>query len=385
MPQVEKLSVFLASPGDVSTERCYVEEIVADLNRTVASDKGVMLQVVRWENDAFPGYGLDAQALINAQIAEMANYTLFVGIMWNRLGTLTPRGASGTVEEFERAVEAYKQNRQPNIWFYFRQSASKLDTDEQLEQRKKVLAFQKQVQADGMPWTYKNPADFRNKFRNQMILWLNARTREKEGHQGAVLDVSPEQGILVGEQISILYVEDDAEYAKKYKPVMDQHFGADHVTHVITAAKTLSMLRSTSRPDVLVADLYIPSGPGYMIPEAAKGLPRIGDRYAYGMDICAKALQFKIPIVALSTAPVGHPVREPIEQARRKYGGIVYHLHKQHVPDVMQLVSAIHQVYSGPPRMKRSPNSLILVRGPVARYSRSDSTTDCLERGTNGA
>ena len=179
MPQVEKLLVFLASPGDVPTERRYVEEIVAELNRTVASDKDVVLQVISWENNAFPGYGQDAQALVNAQIAEMSKYALFVGIMWNRLGTLTPRAASGTVEEFERAVDALKQKRQPEIWFYFRQSASKLDTEDQLEQRKKVLAFKKEVQAKGLPWTYKNPSEFRDKFRNQMILWLNARTLQE--------------------------------------------------------------------------------------------------------------------------------------------------------------------------------------------------------------
>jgi hypothetical protein len=197
VPQVEKLLVFLASPGDVPTERRHVEEIVADLNRTVASDKGVVLQVLSWENDAFPGYGQDAQALINAQIAEMSKYALFVGIMFNRLGTPTPRAASGTVEEFERAVQASKQNGQPDIWFYFRQSASKLDTEDQLEQRKKVLPFKKEVQANGMPWTYKNPADFRDTFRHQMILWLNARSRTlepgtvfrdtlKDGSQGLV-------------------------------------------------------------------------------------------------------------------------------------------------------------------------------------------------------
>lgn len=179
MPQVEKLSVFLASPGDVPSERRYVEEIVADLNRTVAPDKGVVLQVVRWEDDAFPGYGQDAQAIINAQIAEMSKYALFVGIMWNRLGTPTPRAVSGTVEEFERAVDAFKQKRQPEIWFYFRQSASKFDTEDQLEQRKKVLAFKKEVQAKGLPWTYKNPSEFRDKFRSQMILWLNARTLQE--------------------------------------------------------------------------------------------------------------------------------------------------------------------------------------------------------------
>ena len=116
MPSAEKLLVFLASPGDVPTERRYVEDVVAELNRTVANDQGVLLQVMRWDNDAFPGYGLDAQALINGRIAAMEQYALFIGIIWNRLGTPTPRAESGTVEEFERgtlhiAMSMYRESR----------------------------------------------------------------------------------------------------------------------------------------------------------------------------------------------------------------------------------------------------------------------------------
>src|ERR1051325_5651239 len=110
MAQVEKLLIFLASPGDVRNERRYVQEVVDELNRTIASQKNIVLEVVSWENNAVPGYGMDAQALINAQIATMAKYSLFVGIMWNRLGTPTPRAASGTVEEFDRAVAALEQH-----------------------------------------------------------------------------------------------------------------------------------------------------------------------------------------------------------------------------------------------------------------------------------
>src|SRR5688500_1316029 len=103
---VEKLLIFLASPGDVASERNHVHNVIAELNRTVAPEKDVVLQVVSWEYDTFPGYGTDAQSVINAQIAEMKKYSLFVGIMWSRVGTPTPRAESGTIEEFERAVEA---------------------------------------------------------------------------------------------------------------------------------------------------------------------------------------------------------------------------------------------------------------------------------------
>ncbi len=187
--------VFLASPGDVPKERDIVREVIDELNHAVAPAKDIVLQVVSWENDTFPGYGMDAQALINAQIAKMAKYSLLVGIMWNRLGTPTPRAASGTVEEFERAVAARTQHGQPDIWFYFRQAKAQLDTVEQLEQRKKVVAFMEQVQANGYSVSYKSPTEFRKKFHNQMLLWLNARIGEakpsprKEGTQELIQEV----------------------------------------------------------------------------------------------------------------------------------------------------------------------------------------------------
>lgn len=116
MAEVNKLLIFLASPGDVKSERRHVDKVVEELNRTIAPKMNLVLDVIRWEEDTFPGYGADAQALINRQIAEMANYSLFVGIMWNRLGTPTPRAESGTVEEFERAAAAFALHRQPAIW-----------------------------------------------------------------------------------------------------------------------------------------------------------------------------------------------------------------------------------------------------------------------------
>jgi hypothetical protein len=182
MAQLERLLVFLASPEDVPKERRYVQEVINELNRTVAAARGIVLQVKSWENDAFPGYGTDAQALINLQIADMSKVSLFVGIMWNRLGTSTPRAESGTVEEFERAVASLGQHKRPNIWFYFRQAPAKLDTDEQLEQRKKVLAFKKMVEANGIPWSYRTPSDFRSKFRNQMLLWLDSPAIKPQTH-----------------------------------------------------------------------------------------------------------------------------------------------------------------------------------------------------------
>jgi len=59
-----------------------------------------------------------------------------------------------------------------------------------------------------MPWTYKNPSEFRDKFRDQMILWLNARSRTpqpvtifrdtlRDGSQGPDMMVVPPATFLL--------------------------------------------------------------------------------------------------------------------------------------------------------------------------------------------
>ncbi|NEQ07181.1 MULTISPECIES: hypothetical protein [unclassified Moorena] len=171
MPQVELLKIFLASPSDVSRERDYVEEVVEEINRTTALSKGVRLEVVRSEKNAYPSFGQGGQAALNSQIGNMEEYELFVGIMWNRLGTPTPRAESGTVEEYERAVAAFEKDGKPDIWFYFREAGANLN-EEKLEQRGKVLAFKKKVQGRALTHDYEKPSDFRERFRQGLSLWL---------------------------------------------------------------------------------------------------------------------------------------------------------------------------------------------------------------------
>lgn len=174
MLKVEKLKIFLASPSDVAIERRYVVQVIEEINRTIASDKGITLEVIRSEKNTFPGYGQDGQAVLNAQIAKMEEYALFIGIMWNRVGTKTARAESGTIEEFEQALKALKRKGQPQIWFYFRQSAARLNSEEELEQRRKVLAFKKKVQRNALTRDYEKPLNFRDQLREHISLWLNA-------------------------------------------------------------------------------------------------------------------------------------------------------------------------------------------------------------------
>jgi len=52
MREVRILRIVLASPGDVQAERELLPGIIEELNRDIAADRGLRLELSRWETDA---------------------------------------------------------------------------------------------------------------------------------------------------------------------------------------------------------------------------------------------------------------------------------------------------------------------------------------------
>lgn len=153
------MTIFLASPGDVNEERNRLEDGIADWNRTWARNLGIRLELLRWEQDAYPDIGEDAQDVINRQIPQ--DYDLFIGLMWSRFGTPTARAGSGTAEEFERALARYRTSpKDVSILFYFKDSPippSKLDP----AQLQKLQEFKEYLKNEGvLHWEFSDSEQF---------------------------------------------------------------------------------------------------------------------------------------------------------------------------------------------------------------------------------
>lgn len=179
MADIRLIKVFLASPGDVSREADLVRETFDAINRTLGEKEGVRFEVKNWKTDSYPAYGGDGQSLLNEQIADMSQYDLFVGIMWNRFGTPTPRGGSGTEEEFQRAVESFETNGNPQIMFYFNQAPFNPTSVKDAEQKMKVLEFKGTVQGKALTHDYSGAENFQQSFRNHVESWLVRESPKK--------------------------------------------------------------------------------------------------------------------------------------------------------------------------------------------------------------
>lgn len=171
--------MFLASPGDVKTERQAVREFFEQYNRTTAKPRGVEFTVIDWENYALADVGRP-QELITRETLERfrPSLVLVVGIMAQRFGSDTGEYESGTEEEFECALKYKQETGRPRTIFFFRKESaggSFQDVAASFGQWEKVEAFRRRLEDQKLALyeSYDQTPDFPGVLHNQLTAWLN--------------------------------------------------------------------------------------------------------------------------------------------------------------------------------------------------------------------
>jgi hypothetical protein len=175
------IQVFLASPSDVTHERTVTQGVVAEINRNMARELSIMVDLLRWE-DMIPGMGRPEQVILDQ--ADIDQSDVFIGILWNRFGTPTGKADSGTEEEFQIAYESWLNHGKPHILFYFCQRPANFERDEELQQKSKVLTFRKQLSTAGIIREFQTCEDFERALRQDMTKHLlGLRMQLATGHE----------------------------------------------------------------------------------------------------------------------------------------------------------------------------------------------------------
>ena len=180
MPRPEQaIVVLVASPSDLEPERTQLEEVIRELNLSWSQSLGSRLELIRWETHGFPGVGDDPQDVLNRELHDHPD--IFIGLMWSRYGTATDRAGSGTEEEFNRALERYKQDPDSiRIMFYFK-DAPLAPSEIDLDQLRRVASFRESLGAEGaLHWTFRTLDDFAQLLRIHLSRQLQQISRQPQ-------------------------------------------------------------------------------------------------------------------------------------------------------------------------------------------------------------
>lgn len=159
--------VFVASPGDVRDERSRLPKVVESLNRTLGRLLDVVVELWRWEADAQPAAG-EPQALIDPEL-DAADVVL--AIFWNRFGTPTSAGTTGTESEVLRALKRWSRVLRPQVMVYFCQRPTLLDRPA-LEHRLMLLDFRERISPLVLAADYEDVQEFEWRVRDDLFLTI---------------------------------------------------------------------------------------------------------------------------------------------------------------------------------------------------------------------
>jgi|AntRauTorcE11897_2_1112592.scaffolds.fasta_scaffold14325_2 methyl-accepting chemotaxis protein len=182
MEKATILKIFLASPGDVKPERELIFALKDDLDHLIGKPNSIRFEFVNWERNAYPGIGEDAQDVINQNIND--DYSIFIGIFWQRFGTPTNRAESGTKEEYDRAYKKFNSNSDSNhIMLYFKTAPPDNIYDLDYIQFEKVKNFKKEIQNQGVLYWEFTKTD---ELKNLLFLHLSSLVKDKFSNNDTV-------------------------------------------------------------------------------------------------------------------------------------------------------------------------------------------------------
>lgn len=172
-----RIPVFIASPPDVVDERNIIEKQIARVSRRCL-ERGLVLEPIRWETQARPGWGRP-QDLLNQHVRRAE---LVVVILWSRLGSPADVHGTetGTAEEFRIAQQFVSSGASDDVFVYFRRfgppESASIEAYDQVQQMRSRLHASKAI----LTWDYSN---FRRFFGN--VQWTSrAMDREVDSRAG---------------------------------------------------------------------------------------------------------------------------------------------------------------------------------------------------------
>ena len=171
--EVQIFKAFIASPSDTEKERLLCDLVFERVNKNLGEYLGFRIESKKWEKDTYPSFGNDGQDVINSQLLD--DFQIFIGIMWHKFGTPTPRAGSGTEEEFDLAYKKYTNGEALNLFVYFNTaSANPFELD--LEQLSKVKSFKNKIaECGGLYKEYSGTDEFEDLLYNHLTSFFTKK------------------------------------------------------------------------------------------------------------------------------------------------------------------------------------------------------------------
>jgi tetratricopeptide (TPR) repeat protein len=182
-----KINVFLASSGDLSSERACFKQTIRELNTGFGDGANIQFIAKGWE-DCHASYGRRSQSVINELIDDCEIFILAMYKRWGQEAVDAYPSDSYTEEEFQRAQALYDSNKAPRIFAFFKNIELNLESnpDVQLE---KVLTFKRQLEETKkvIHRSFNDETSFKNEVEEHLRAYVKGELPDVNNENDAVI------------------------------------------------------------------------------------------------------------------------------------------------------------------------------------------------------
>lgn len=168
MPETyQAYNAFISSPGDVSAERQFADEVITRINRSCLETLKVSLNVKRWEHRTPETPYLPEEQIQDRLNSDVEKAHFFILILYKRYGTVeTGQKVSNTEREIEAILTRFEKHPELKILAYFRE----LDQNEDPgEQEQKVRDLRERLRSIGVAYRlYHGPEHFKEELTHDL-------------------------------------------------------------------------------------------------------------------------------------------------------------------------------------------------------------------------
>lgn len=163
----EQYRTFIASPGDVKSERAIAEEVLGRINRTLQETLHISLEAKMWEHKTPTLARLPEVTIQDLLNAEVKKAHFFVLILGKRYGSVeTGHTKSNTEREIDAILEEFARDPRRQILAYFKTLEPNADAG---PQESRVRELRDRLTGLGLlPREFSDAADFREKLTHDL-------------------------------------------------------------------------------------------------------------------------------------------------------------------------------------------------------------------------
>lgn len=170
--------IVLASPADVERDWRVAQDVVEELNRSVARQLNLQLDLSTWKTDVYPAFHPQGpQSHIDERL-KLEDCDVLLAIFWTRFGTPVANAQSGTEHEILRAIELWRSSGRPQVMVYFKRKPYEPRSSEDHVQWLKVREFRDNFPPQGLWRDYRTGPEFGKRLRLDLTAIIQ-KTTEK--------------------------------------------------------------------------------------------------------------------------------------------------------------------------------------------------------------